>query len=69
LAKAQKVLATIARAGWASAPTPSGTSRTATEFGDVVLALAEQARLDGVDAEAAVRQAVRRLVEVSRDLE
>jgi XTP/dITP diphosphohydrolase len=69
LAKAQKVLATIARAGWASAPTPSGTSRTATEFGDVVLASAEQARLDGVDAEAAVRQAVRRLVEVSRDLE
>ncbi len=69
LARAQKVLAAIARAGLACAPSPAGTPRTATELGDAMLALTEQARLDGVDAEAAVREAVRRLVAAGRALE
>ena len=69
LARAQKVLDKIARAGLTSAPSPTATPRTATEFGEVVLALTEQARVDGVDAEAAVREAVRRLVQASRALE
>ncbi len=58
---AGKVLARAARAG-VSVPLPAAASSPATEdeLGDLLLALVARSRENGLDAEAALRAAVRR---------
>jgi len=67
LARAQKVLGRSARAGL---PVPVGVELSGEEaLGDLLLAIAAAAQAGGLDAETALRSAVRRFEATSRDAE
>jgi XTP/dITP diphosphohydrolase len=60
LARAQKVLGRVDRSALAGAPAPAAPGDgTTADLGTRLLALVQRARTDGVDAEAALRRAVR----------
>jgi len=66
LARAQKILGRLQRAGLPGAPAPADLEG---DVGERLFALVARARVDGVDAEAALRQAVRDAEAVARAAE